>query len=75
MLCAVIVITGLCDFLKTMVDIFQNNNDIPNYQIFSPLVLLLSAVSVCVCMCMCVCVIIIIIIKNICNGDCKRGFI
>ena len=54
-LCTVIVITGLCDLVKTVVDLTGDSNDVPNYQIISPIVLLLSAVSVCVCvMCMCI---------------------
>ena len=53
-LCTVIVITGLCDLVKTVVDLTDDSNDVPNYQIISPIVLLLSAVSVCVCACMCV---------------------
>ena len=53
-LCTVIVITGLCDLVKTVVDLTDDSNDVPNYQIISPIVLLLSAVSVCVCVCVCV---------------------
>ena len=49
MLCAVIVITGLCDLVKAVADLIDDSNDVPNYQIISPIVLLLSAVSVCVC--------------------------
>ena len=55
-LCTVIVITGLCDLLKTVVDLTDDSNSVPNYQIISPIILLLSAVTVCVCVCMCVCV-------------------
>ena len=51
-----IVVTGLCDLVKTMVDVINDSSEVPNYQIISPIVLLLSAVSVCVCVCMCVCV-------------------
>ena len=49
MLCTVIVITGLCDLVKTVVDVINDSSEVPNYQIISPIVLLLSAVSVCVC--------------------------
>ena len=55
MLCTVIVITGLSDLGKTVVDLTDDSNDVPNYQIISPIVLLLSAVSVCVCVCVCTC--------------------
>ena len=51
MLCTVIVITGLCDLVKTVVDVINDSSEVPNYQIISPIVLLLSAVSVCVCVC------------------------
>ena len=53
MLCVVIVITGLCDLVKTVVDFTDDSNDVANYQIISPIVLLLSAVSVCACACVC----------------------
>ena len=53
-LCTVIVITGLCDLVKTVVDVIDDSSEVPNYQIISPIVLLLSAVSVCVCVCVCV---------------------
>ena len=46
-LCTVIVVTGLCDLVKTVVDVIDDSSEIPNYQIISPIVLLLSAVSVC----------------------------
>ena len=39
-----IVVTGLCDLVKTVVN---DSSEVPNYQIISPIVLLLSAVSVC----------------------------
>ena len=62
MLCTVIVITGLCDLVKTVVDMINDSSEVPDYQIISPIVLLLSAVSVCVvcalaraCICVCVC--------------------
>ena len=55
MLCTVIVVTGLCDLVKTVVDVINDSSEVPNYQIISPIVLLISAVSVCVC-CVCVCV-------------------
>ena len=51
MLCTVIVVTGLCDLVKTVVDVINDSSEVPNYQIISPIVLLLSAVSVCVCVC------------------------
>ena len=54
-LCTVIVITGLCDLVKTVVDLIDDSSEVPNYEIISPIVLLLSAVSVCVCVCVCVC--------------------
>ena len=54
MLCIVIMVTGLCDLVKTVVDVIDDSSEVPNYQIISPIVLLLSAVS-CVCMCVCVC--------------------
>ena len=52
-----IVVTGLCDLVKTVVDVIDDSSEVPNYQIISPIVLLLSAVSVCACVCayMCVC--------------------
>ena len=50
-LCTVIVVTGLCDLVKTVVDVIDDSSKVPNYQIISPIVLLLSAVSVCVCVC------------------------
>ena len=53
MLCTVIVITGLCDLVKTVVDVINDSSEAPNYQIISPIVLLLSAVSVCVHECVC----------------------
>ena len=68
MLCTVIVITGLCDLVKTVMDVINDSSEVPNYQIISPIVLLLSAVSLCVCCvracmcmgcgcgCMCLCV-------------------
>ena len=57
MLCTVVVITGLCDLVKTVVDMINDSSEVPNYQIISPIVLLLSAVSMCVCvLCDCVCV-------------------
>ena len=46
MLCAVIVITGLCDLVKAVVGVINDSSQVPNYQIISPIVLLLSAVSV-----------------------------
>ena len=46
MLCLVIVITGLCDFMKSVVDKIEHGSEVPNYQIISPIVLLLSTVSV-----------------------------
>ena len=60
----VIVILGLCDFLKAVVDKIQHSDNVPSYQIISPIVLLMSVVSVCVCVCVhvrahahvCVCV-------------------
>ena len=54
MLCTVIVITGLCDLVKTVVDLTGDSNDVPNYRIVSPIILLLSAVSVCMCVRVCV---------------------
>ena len=48
-LCTVIVITGLCDLVKTVVDLIDDSSEVPNYQIISPIVLFLSAVSVCLC--------------------------
>ena len=53
-----IVITGLCDLVKTVVDVINDSGQVPNYQVISPIVLLFSAVSVCVCMraCVTVCV-------------------
>ena len=45
MLCTVIVVTGLCDLVKTVVDKINHSSEVPNYQIISPIVLLLSAVS------------------------------
>ena len=60
-LCTVIVVTGLCDLVKTVVDVIDDSSEVPNYQIISPIVLLLSAVSVRVrayvyiCVCVCVC--------------------
>ena len=56
MLCTIVVFTGLCDLVKTVVDLIDDSSEVPNYQIISPIVLLLSAVSVCVCVCVCVCV-------------------
>ena len=56
MLCTVIVITGLCDLVKTVVDLINESSEVPNYQIISPIVLLLSAVSVSICQCACMCV-------------------
>ena len=53
-LCTVIMIIGLCDLVKT-VDLTDDSNDVPNYQIISPISLLLSAVNVCVYMCVFVC--------------------
>ena len=51
-----IVVTGLCDLVKTVVDVIDDSSEVPNYQIISPIVLLLSAVSVCVCvLCVFVC--------------------
>ena len=56
-----IVVTGLCDLVKTVVDVIDDSSEVPNYRIISPIVLLLSAVSVCVyvcaraCACACVC--------------------
>ena len=47
-LCVAIVVTGLCDFMKSVIDKIQHGSEVPNYQIISPIVLLLSAVSVCV---------------------------
>ena len=44
-----IVITGLCDLVKAVVDMINDSSEVPNYRIMSPIVLLLSAVSVCVC--------------------------
>ena len=52
----VMVVTGLCDFLKTTVDKIEHGSAVPNYQIISPIVLLLSAVSVCARASVCVCV-------------------
>ena len=51
-----IVVTGLCDLVKAVVDVIDDSSEVPNYQIISPIVLLLSAVSVCVCVCVRVCV-------------------
>ena len=51
MLCTVIVITGSCDLVKAVVDVINDSSEVANYQIISPIVLLLSAVSA-VCMCM-----------------------
>ena len=49
-----IVVTGLCDLVKAVVDMIDDSSEVPNYQIISPIVLLFSAVSVCVCVCVCV---------------------
>ena len=72
-LCTVIMITGLCDLVKTVVDLTDDSNGIPNNQIISPIVLLLSAVSVCVCMrmCMCTCVCLCICVY-VCTHMCMR---
>ena len=43
------MVTGLCDLVKAVVDVIDDSSEVPNYQIISPIVLLLSAVSVCVC--------------------------
>ena len=51
-----IVVTGLCDLVKTVVDVIDDSSEVPNYRIISPIVLLLSAVSVCVYVCARVCV-------------------
>ena len=56
MLCTVIVITGLCDLVKTVVDLINESSEVPNYQIISPIVLLLSAVSVSICVHSFVCI-------------------
>jgi len=45
------VITGLCDLVKTVVDKVKDSSEVSNYQIISPIVLLLSAVSLCVYTC------------------------
>ena len=50
-LCTVVVVTGLCDLVKSVVDKIDDNSEVANYQIISPIVLLLSAVSVSVCLC------------------------
>ena len=62
------MITGLCDLVKTVVDVINDSGQVPNYQIISPIVLLLFAVSVCVRVCVhasmchsvcdCVCVLV-----------------
>ena len=50
------MITGLCDLVKTVLDLTDDSNDVPNYQIISPIILLLSVLRECVCACLCVCV-------------------
>ena len=45
---------SLCDLVKTVVDWLNDSDNVPNYQLISPIVLLISAVSVCVCVCACV---------------------
>ena len=52
----VIVITVLCDLVKATVDWIDDNDNVANYQIISPIILLLSVVSVCVCVCVRACV-------------------
>ena len=39
-LCTVIVITGLYDLVKTVVDLIDDSSEVPNYQMISPIVLL-----------------------------------
>ena len=62
----VIVVTGLCGFLKAVVDKIEHGSETPNYQIISPIVLLLSAVSVRLCACAHVCVLYVCVRTYIC---------
>ena len=47
--------TSLCDLVKTVMDWLKDSDNVPNYQLMSPIVLLISAVSVRVCACVRVC--------------------
>ena len=53
-LCCVLMVTSLCDVVKTVMDLFKDSDNVPIYQLLSPIVLLISAVSVLVCICVCV---------------------
>ena len=50
-----VMVTSLCDMVKTVMDWLKDSDNVPNYQLISPIILMISAVSVCVCVC-CVCV-------------------
>jgi len=56
MLCCVLMVTSLCDLVKTVVDWLKDSDNVP-YQLISPIILLITVVSVCVvrvCVCLCV---------------------
>ena len=50
------MVMSLCDLVKTVMDWLNDSDNVPNYQLISPIVLLISAVSVCVRECVRMCV-------------------
>ncbi|XP_065898603.1 multidrug resistance-associated protein 1-like isoform X2 [Dysidea avara] len=42
-LCCVVMVTSLCDLVKTVMDWLKDSDNVPNYQLISPIVLLISA--------------------------------
>jgi len=40
-----VMVTSLCDLVKTVMDWIKDSDNVPNYQLISPIVLLISAVS------------------------------
>ena len=45
------MVTSLCDLVKTVMDWIKDSDNVPNYQLISHIILLISAVSVCMHVC------------------------
>jgi len=47
------MVTSLCDLVKTVMDWIKDSDNVPNYQLISPIILLISTVSGRACICGC----------------------
>ena len=43
------MVISLCDLVKTVMDSIKDSDNVPNYHLISPIILLISAVSGCAC--------------------------